>query len=564
MDAHVFRLLAKELTLFMHGARVEKIHAPAPGLFALGLYNHGLKRTVFIRHPKSCSPGLKPVADIRRGNFAPALYLSARKLPNPERPSAMVMTLRKYLAGRKLGSATLDWLNRRLFFFVPGPRQTVHITGNTGGVPLWLCLDLTTGPSLHHELPDIAPVSWPERHFSDQNPHGVLQEPTVWKNYPVLTPALRKTLACLDNLEAASLLADLQYEIERNSGEMHLYYFNNAPHVLSAWPLPKQLAEELREAPLTDASGGCAGQMRFPLLEWARSVYEPQVLAEIGAKDQKEHRRLFSAQESRLRKTLLKLDEEEERLKNLAALRNQGILLQSALWRLSPEEKNAKRAFLFIPGENSETTHEIILDPRKSILENMYYLFKQSERGLRGLNFVAERRKLLRTELALLQRESAFGIPGDVPLALGGAAPKGENSRPELSKNGKLIQSVVSSDGFTILRGRSALGNQALLKAARAHDLWLHVQGGPSAHVVIRRESLLQDIPERTLLEAGVLSAVKSWKKHDHKAEIITALVKDVRPVKGGAPGAVLVDAIKQGFMVTVDHALATRLTRAF
>jgi predicted ribosome quality control (RQC) complex YloA/Tae2 family protein len=284
------------------------------------------------------------------------------------------------------------------------------------------------------------------------------------------------------------------------------------------------------------------------------------VLAEIGAKGQKENQKLFSARESQLRKTLLKLDEEEERLKNLVALREQGILLQSALWRLNQEEKNAKRALFFIPDEASAAGHEIILDPRKSILENMRYLFKQSERGLRGLNFVAERRKLLRGELTLLQRENSLGVPGDLPPAQSKAAAKEENFAPEWSKYSKLIQRFVSSDGFIILRGRSALGNQALLKAARAHDLWLHVQGGPSAHVVIRRESILQDIPEQTLLEAGVLSAVKSWKKNDHKAEIISALVKNVRPIKNGAPGSVLVDAIKQGFMVPVDHALADRL----
>jgi predicted ribosome quality control (RQC) complex YloA/Tae2 family protein len=118
----------------------------------------------------------------------------------------------------------------------------------------------------------------------------------------------------------------------------------------------------------------------------------------------------------------------------------------------------------------------------------------------------------------------------------------------------------VSSDGFTILRGRSAQGNQVLLKLARAHDLWLHVHGGPGAHVVIRRESLAREIPERTMQEAGALAAVKSWKKNEQKAEIITALVKDVLPVKGGSPGAVLVGKIKQGFMVIVEHELEARL----
>jgi predicted ribosome quality control (RQC) complex YloA/Tae2 family protein len=553
MDAHVFRLLAKELSRFMHGARVEKIHSPALGLLALSLYNQGLKRVLMLRHNKTYNQGLKRVTDLHQDKLPPALYLSSTKLPNPAQPGTMVMTLRKYLAGHRLGSSAPDWLNRRIFFFVPG------------GTPLWLCLDLITGPSLHHELPDIAAVSWPEQNFFGPDFKTALQTPAIWKNFSVLTPALRKTIVSLDNQEAAALLADLQYEVETNRGDLRVYNFNGEPQILSAWPLPAALTADLSEAHLYAEGVEHSEPGSFPWLECARSVYEPKVLAALGAKERKEGQMIFASEEKRLQKTLLKLDQEEERLKQLVALREKGILLQSMLWRLSAEEKSEKRASISIPpsippedaAKTSETdTTEIELDPRHSVSENLRNFFKQSERGLRGLNFVAERRKIISENL--LQLQSGINPKALDKVQVSGKAKN--SAKTEVAGITKLIQRFVSSDGFVILRGRSALGNQALLKLAWAHDLWMHVQGGPSAHVVIRRESLAQDIPERTLLEAGALSALKSWKKDDGKAEIITALVKDVRPVKGGAPGSVLVDKIKQGFMVTVDHELETRL----
>lgn len=64
MDAHVFRLLALELADFMRGGRVEKIHSPAPGLFALTIYNFGLKRVVSLRHDKGWNPAKRGVTQL--------------------------------------------------------------------------------------------------------------------------------------------------------------------------------------------------------------------------------------------------------------------------------------------------------------------------------------------------------------------------------------------------------------------------------------------------------------------------------------------------------------------
>jgi hypothetical protein len=455
-----------------------------------------------------------------------------------------------------LGSARPDWINRRIFFFVP----TAKKGSPDPGTPLWFCLDLISGPSLHYELPDLAEAQWPEFDLLAPSPAEAaqsLQSQSVWRAFPALTPALRKTLARLEPLEAAALLADLRHDAEKGGGELYLYNFAGVPNQLSAWPLPPAQSADLAEAGPAESAEGVVAP--YPKLELARRVYEPQVLAWLGADTQKERNSSLAAEERRRNKALSKLEQEEERLNDLIGLRQKGVLLQAVLWRLDGADKTARLAIAAAESPDGRA-HELDLDPTRSLTENMAHFFKQSERGKRGLAFVALRRRELQGELERVRQGFVPAPRPDRQQPLAGHPGK-RGADAKITDPYKLMQRFTSSDGFIILRGKSALGNQALLKLAQPHDLWLHVQGGPSAHVIIRRDHLGQDIPERTLLEAGTLSAVKSWRKNDDRAEIVSALVKDVRQVKGGSPGAVLVDKIQRGFMVSLDLDLEVKFT---
>jgi predicted ribosome quality control (RQC) complex YloA/Tae2 family protein len=355
----------------------------------------------------------------------------------------------------------------------------------------------------------------------------------------------------LDWPEASALLADLSHESETAGGRLFLYRLEGAPHLLSAWPLPQKLAGDMEEETLERKEG------EFPFLEAARELHEPRVLDFLGLRLEKDKIREDSGSRRRLKRTLQKLEEEEKRLNGLMALRASAVLLQGTLWRHKADEKLAE---VIILAEESPTGQEerLKLDPLKTLRENMAQMFRQSERGSRGLARLAERRKKLEAELQSLL--DGLGSPEASAAQKGGSGKKQAQAKSKLEKEAKEVQRFVSSDGFIILRGRSAPGNHALLKLARPHDLWLHVQGGPSAHVVIRRQSLAVEIPETTLLEAGILSGLKSWRKNDRKAEIISALVKDVRPLKGGAPGSVLVSKQQASFTVLLEPGLEARL----
>ena len=198
----------------------------------------------------------------------------------------------------------------------------------------------------------------------------------------------------------------------------------------------------------------------------------------------------------------------------------------------------------------------IPLNPRLTVRENMAALFHTAARGERGLAFLEQRRSELLRERRLAGEAAQAALLG-VPAAPTVRATESNRPTGRLPKG---VQAFVSSDGLVILRGRDAKGNWALLKAAAPYDLWMHVEGGPGAHAIVRRSFAGQEIPERTLHEAGGLAAAKSWQRDNEYAHILCAEVRHVRPLRGAAPGTVRVDKAARTFRAAVDAGLERRL----
>ena len=66
-------------------------------------------------------------------------------------------------------------------------------------------------------------------------------------------------------------------------------------------------------------------------------------------------------------------------------------------------------------------------------------------------------------------------------------------------------------EDFKVLVGRNSVENQHLLKIARANDLWMHVRGIPSSHVIIRTDK--QTLPDTVIRSAAKLCVDFSLKQ---------------------------------------------------
>lgn len=572
MDAHLFRRVCRALIPLLAGCRIEKIHAPAPDIHSLTIFAAGRKQVLVLRH----------------GRRAPLLYLAAHKPPNPARPDAQVMLLRKHLAGRRVEWAGCDWPRRRLAL------RMAAGAGTASGQGALVLLDLREGMHLVDALPPDfgAEPAWP--HLPPAQSPASLEDTrdalralcaggTTGANL-VLTPALRRTLAALVGpgqgaaaagaeppaatedgvLDACALLVDL----DSGEGDVFLYRQPPAdgvagpgePDELSAWPLPASLRGNRVEAVHESA------------LDAAAILGEAAAFTGLADAARMEAAAPFKAEAKRLRRLLAKLDDEERRLRGLLDQRADAVALQGMLYRFAPDERLPEVAVPAMPADDATSQsgsrpRAIPLDPLLTVRENMAAMFHRSDRGARGLAILDRRRAEVARALAVAEQSAAMppgeGLPPPqarfvaAPPAKGGAASR---RQPRVAGTGGDVQRFRSTDGFLLLRGRCAAGNAELLRLASPFDWWLHAEDGPSAHLIIRRDHPAHEVPERTLAEAAALVAVKSWQRSAARARIMVALVRDVRAVKGAPAGAVRVDAVARSLAVTPDPGLEESL----
>jgi predicted ribosome quality control (RQC) complex YloA/Tae2 family protein len=94
-------------------------------------------------------------------------------------------------------------------------------------------------------------------------------------------------------------------------------------------------------------------------------------------------------------------------------------------------------------------------------------------------------------------------------------------------------------DGWRILVGKSGAGNDRLTgRLAAPDDYWFHVRDFPGAHVVLKGAGGAP--PEEAILAAGAVAAWHSGARTERLVDVAYTRRKNVRKVKGGPAGAVL------------------------
>lgn len=553
MDAHIFRALCHALTPRLTGAWLDKIQEPAPGVTSLALaLPH---RPLSSGSPASASR--KAWLVLRAERKDPFLFLTRDKPAAPLSPSAPVMRLRKYAAGRRILSLVPDFAARRLWLLLGGEAPAGLAPRTAGDQPraLWLLLDLREGPALRllseEDSPRPVEPCWPE---PDELENACRQ----WREWPVITPALRRVLPLLDAPDQAALLEDLRL----GGGDLFLYRPVDASGqpckpeadspscILSAWPLPRE-----RKPSRWPDWQETADEDILSLVEQAGKLL---VLAHAGQAAASLAAAPLLRQERKTARLLEKMREEEARLQRMCARLHDAEALRANLWRWSADARPSFVDVEIYAPDGTVETRSISIDPRHTVREEMEALFHAARRGKRGLEHVARRREELETELTRLQHERRSILAGGAPLP----AP-GTTRTTLVEQAGRLprnVQLFISSDGFALLRGRDAGGNAAARRMAAPHDIWLHADGGPGSHVIIRRSYAGQEVPDRTLEEAGGLAACKSWLRDAARARILYAEVRHIKPLRGAAPGTVRMDKIWLSREVPVRPELETLL----
>lgn len=195
---------------------------------------------------------------------------------------------------------------------------------------------------------------------------------------------------------------------------------------------------------------------------------------------------------------------------------------------------------------NPERT--LALDPALGPEANVQARFARARKGERGEGVLTRRLEEARRALHRLDA-------GEVPPPPPG---RGVGHRRDAFSG---VRRFRPAEGWEIWVGRGAAGNERLtFRLARGNDLWLHAQGVPGAHVVLRCAGAPPDVAIR---QAALLAAHFSRLKAAGGGEVICAERKHVRRVKGAAPGKVTVERERVLHVVLdaleVQRLLATR-----
>jgi predicted ribosome quality control (RQC) complex YloA/Tae2 family protein len=209
-------------------------------------------------------------------------------------------------------------------------------------------------------------------------------------------------------------------------------------------------------------------------------------------------------------------------------------------------EPGAHQAVL--SGFDGETVH-VRLDPGRSPAGNAQLYFKKYKKAKAGRDIISARLRQtgeedarLRFFLSELERaediDACARIRSDL-AANGYLQEKAEEKSKKQSGPAPTPFRKIEYQGWIILVGRNAAGNDYLTtKLARPNDLWLHAEGMPGSHVLVKNPGA-GNIPPAVFSKAASLAAFYSKGKAAGKVAVTYTFARHVKKPKGAKPGLV-------------------------
>ena len=197
----------------------------------------------------------------------------------------------------------------------------------------------------------------------------------------------------------------------------------------------------------------------------------------------------------KLLQLLTKLPNEESLAREAKQNQLYGNLILANLYAIKPYDKKLT-TYDF---EGNEIT--IILPKEVSVNRMSDYYFNLAKRAKNKAINVHIEEENLRTKKAFYDNIYYAIENATASYELELLVPKRAKSqrKKEKLKEGELFW----IEDYKVLVGRNSHENQKLLGIAKANDIWMHIRGIPSSHVIIKTDK--QNIPDSVLASAGKL-----------------------------------------------------------
>jgi predicted ribosome quality control (RQC) complex YloA/Tae2 family protein len=190
------------------------------------------------------------------------------------------------------------------------------------------------------------------------------------------------------------------------------------------------------------------------------------------------------------------------------------------------------------------------LDPQRSPVQNAERYFKKYKKAKAGREVIATRLGQSRKEASYLKSvsidiehaqddDALVRIHAELVARNYIMQSKNKAGTDKTEPKAESFRQVLYL-GWEILVGKSALGNDYItMKLARPDDLWLHAEGMPGSHVLIRNPGRA-DIPQDVFMKAAALAAYHSKGRKSAKVPVAYARARFVKKPRGAKPGLVI------------------------
>ena len=227
------------------------------------------------------------------------------------------------------------------------------------------------------------------------------------------------------------------------------------------------------------------------------------------------------------------------------------------------------------------TPRTLSLDPTKSGPENLAALFSRSKKARTAALRVGPRRDEVQARIAALEpvRARLLAVdPSDdnaiesavlaarAALASSTSSAVAPSARRVAARAGRRQPwrcfAIPVAGGSVVVRvGRGARDNDALVKAARGNDLWLHARDAVGAHVVVPSSG--GPVDDAVVRDAALLAAHFSARRGERSVDVQTTRVKHLKKPGPGAPAGLFLVGHEVVLALRVDDERTTLLLRA-
>lgn len=554
MDGFTLSFMAQELDAALTGGRVERVNQP--------------ERDALLMIVRSKGQNVKLLLSAN-ANQARA-QLTAQTYENPAEPPMFCMLMRKHLQGARIHSIAQihgdriikltfdcigelgDPVQKTLVLEIMGRYSNLSLVDEAGTMIDCIRHVNSEMSRVRVLLPGVSFVMPPPQDKLDPN---TMDEGTLAQRFSDFSGTLDKwlmdTVAGMAGVCAREACARIGYEPKMRCDELDA---KTVAHTLIAYyhSLPQLYAPVV----VMDAAGQAMDFFPFPYLSYAGVKNKPfATLSE--AMDA-----FYMGRDLRMRMGQRSAGLQKHIKSNIARLEKKQAMMLETLQQSEKAEQNRifgelLTANLHLVNKGAEAVEvldyydpqqrmvTITLSPQLSPAKNAQQYYKKYRKAKGAQQYARQQLSQIENELSILENAledldkcATTTDLAEVRLLLvqnGFVRPDAQTRKRKKVPEGMPYR-FTAPDGTEIFVGKNSLQNDRLTLHARGNETWLHAQGIPGSHVIIRTE---QEPADETLLYAAKVAAYYSKGRNHPSLPVDYTKRKYVKKAAGSAAGFV-------------------------